>query len=100
MNHALRRGPTVDKVVSLATTGYSLFQLDKTYISIVYKIATEAQATLRVIKLLPLLERDSEMELCCHKETLSLMSKSPVSQHAASKKKEITFQVLNRNIWT
>jgi hypothetical protein len=34
---ALRRGPTAEKVVVLATTGYALFQLDKN-ISIVLKV--------------------------------------------------------------
>jgi hypothetical protein len=34
--HALWRGPTADKVVSLVITSYALFELDKN-ISIVYK---------------------------------------------------------------
>jgi hypothetical protein len=33
---ALQRNPTVDKIISPATTGYALFQLDKN-ISIVYR---------------------------------------------------------------
>jgi hypothetical protein len=96
---APRKCPIEKMVVSLATTGYSLFQLDKNT-SIIYKKQQKLQLH-KIVKTPPSYrKRHGDGITLPQKDTFLNAYKVLFLNLLPFKIKETTFQVLTRTIWT
>jgi hypothetical protein len=95
----LRWGPTADKVISLATTFYSLFQLDKNR-SIVYKNQQRQQPHKSIQT--PLSYGTQQQDGVMPPQRVNFLNAYKVLSLSMlpTKTKETTFHILNRPIWT